>query len=130
MASIGGEEAQGCKACLWLASRLNRDLRRLLTICSSSGASADDSAYSAMMGGTASQDQPHAHPLSAVRGHHGAHPPVDWRRVAPQGARCGAAVRVRGHSAAGIRHSGGALRVVSLSVNQGPGCQRQGCGRG
>lgn len=76
------------------------------------------------------QDQPHADPLPAVRGHHRADPPADRRRLAPQGAGRRAVVRVRWHPVAGVRDPGGALRLVPLPLDQGAGCQRQGSGGG
>lgn len=82
------------------------------------------------LGGRTGQDQPHADPLPAVRGHHRTHPPADRRCFAPQGTGRRPAVPVWGHPAAGVFDPGGALRFVPLPLDQGAGRQRQDRGGG
>lgn len=65
------------------------------------------------------QDQPHAHPLPALRGNHRIAPSADRRRVSPQCPGPGHHLPVRWDSAAGVCHPGGAFCVVALPIGQG-----------
>lgn len=71
-----------------------------------------------MMGGIASQDQPHARALSDLRRNHRTDALADFRRLAPRAARSGCRVPQRCNSAAGLCDSGGALRVVAISISK------------
>ena len=70
------------------------------------------------MGETIIQDQPHAGALPDLRGDHRADPFADLQRLAPQPTGHGHHLPVRRDSAAGLRDSGGALRLVTISLGE------------
>nr|GFB56186.1 hypothetical protein [Tanacetum cinerariifolium] len=68
-----------------------------------------------------SAHQPHARALPYLCRDHGADPSADLRRFAPCAAGSGRRVPQWCDSAAGVRDSCGALRLLTISVGEGPG---------
>lgn len=71
------------------------------------------------MGETIIQDQPHAHPLPALRGNYRIDPSADRRRVPPQRPGPGDYLPVWRDFVVGVCHPGGAFCVVTLPIGQG-----------